>query len=403
MLLRLNIRAASLQLGTRGRFSFKPPQPCCYSTRASDPLRILFCGSDEFSCASLKALEAEHRTNPDLIRSIDVVVRPPKRTGRGLKQIRELPLHSLAKDLNLPIHLRDTFRQWNMPQQDGEPINLIIAVSFGLFVPRRLLDATKYGGLNIHPSLLPDLRGAAPLHHAILLGRTHTGVSLQTLSPEAFDRGTVLAQTPRPGIPLSPTETPDTLLRKLAPLGAEMLVKGLRDGVHVPPYISRAWTPSPKEQSSLREAPKIDSSMRSLIHAGCDETAAGVARRYRALGPLWVVTEPDNTLNPDDQGIRLKLDDIREGPSRDEVDALLKQNPVPDRVRQIRFLLWSPQVSIIVFPDGGNDGSVALQLREGDYITVGRVTVEGQASQPAAVALQPLTQAYGYTGRISVS
>ncbi|KAL2192026.1 hypothetical protein L209DRAFT_92501 [Thermothelomyces heterothallicus CBS 203.75] len=80
----------------------------------SDPLRVLFCGSDEFSCASLQALHDEHKINSTLIRSIDVVVRPGKPTGRGYKVMREVPLRGLAKQLDLPIHERDTFTGWNV-------------------------------------------------------------------------------------------------------------------------------------------------------------------------------------------------------------------------------------------------------------------------------------------------
>ncbi|KAH8156059.1 hypothetical protein CIB48_g12188, partial [Xylaria polymorpha] len=81
--------------------------------KTSDPLHILFCGSDEFSCASLKALHDEHVRNPDLVRSIDVVVRPGKRTGRGYKVVRDPPIRSLAESLGLQIHERDTFTGWN--------------------------------------------------------------------------------------------------------------------------------------------------------------------------------------------------------------------------------------------------------------------------------------------------
>ncbi|KAJ4388258.1 Methionyl-tRNA formyltransferase, partial [Neurospora sp. IMI 360204] len=133
---------------------------CSYSTqpeaKVSDPLRILFCGSDVFSCYSLKALHAEHKANPGLIKSIDVMVRPGKAVGRGYKEIRQVPIQNLAEELSLSIHVRDTFTGWSLPQTpDGEPINLIVAVSFGLFVPPRCLNQAKYGGLNVHPSLLP--------------------------------------------------------------------------------------------------------------------------------------------------------------------------------------------------------------------------------------------------------
>ncbi|KAI1116341.1 formyl transferase [Nemania sp. NC0429] len=278
-----------------------------YSTvpeKLSDPLHILFCGSDDFSCASLRALHDEHVANPDLIRSIDVVVRPGKPTGRGYKVIRHPPLRSLASSLGLQIHERDTFTGWDMPSKT----NLIIAVSFGLFVPPRLLHAAKYGGLNLHPSLLPDLRGPAPLQHALLAGRALTGVSLQTLDDRAFDHGVVLSQTP------SDASHPDALrvppgcatvaaLQSLVtPAATRMLVGALRAGLHVPPLRDVGWTP---QTTSLRHAPKITKRDRrltaALLRASDRETsdpapeietrARGVLARYHAaIGPLWFVS-----------------------------------------------------------------------------------------------------------------
>ncbi|KAI1483118.1 Formyltransferase [Daldinia eschscholtzii] len=249
---------------------------------SSDPLNILFCGSDEFSCAALEALEEERLRNPKLIQSISVVARPTKNTGRGNKKPTSPPIRGLVTRLQLPVYLRDTFTGWDMPPN----INLIIAVSFGLFVPPRLLRAAKYGGLNLHPSFLPDLRGPAPLQHALLAGRTHTGVSLQTLDEKAFDHGLVLART-RP-IPIPPDVNFADLLRSVSPLAAELLVKGLRDGVHVPPLEearehSNALKISLGASKDLLHAPKITTQDRQLRF----DNIAELSRRYRALGPLW--------------------------------------------------------------------------------------------------------------------
>jgi methionyl-tRNA formyltransferase len=193
-------------------------------------LRILFCGSDEFSAASLQALHAEQQRNPSLIESISVLVRPPKPTGRGYKVLRHLPLEVTASQLDLPLHHRDTFTGWTPPSNP----NLIIAVSFGLFVPPRILRGAQYGGLNVHPSLLPDLYGAAPLHWALLLGRERTGVTVQTLSESGFDRGRILAQTDGKGIAIPQGESVVGLRDLLAPVGAKMLVDVLRRGLYDP-------------------------------------------------------------------------------------------------------------------------------------------------------------------------
>lgn len=232
-----------------------------YAKLASEPLRILFCGSDDFSAASLRALHALQQSDPSLVESIDVLVRPGKPVGRGRKHIHVGPLHRLAVELGLPVHQRETFTGWELPlcghvrcHRTGEKtcfphptrpglakrppqrFNLVLAVSFGLFVPPRILHALKYGGLNVHPSLLPDLRGPAPLQWTIIARRPVTGVTLQTLHPAEYDRGVILAQTPPPGILVPEDVTLGTLHETLAAEGAKLLVDGLRRQVHVPPY-----------------------------------------------------------------------------------------------------------------------------------------------------------------------
>lgn len=124
-------------------------------SKVSKPLRILFCGSDDFSVSSLKAVQRERERNPNLIKSIEVLCRPGKPVGRGLNKIFQAPIRAAAEQLGLPLHERDSFRGWQLPRSDDETINLIIAVSFGLFIPARILQSAEYGGLNIHPSILP--------------------------------------------------------------------------------------------------------------------------------------------------------------------------------------------------------------------------------------------------------
>jgi methionyl-tRNA formyltransferase len=106
----------------------------------------------------------------------------------------------------------------------GNP-NLLIAVSFGLFIPPRLISTTEHT-INLHPSLLPQYMGPAPIHHAIKNGDTHTGVSLQTISPVAFDGGIIFNQSDP--IPIEPDEHFLSLWDRLAAIGAEMLLESVR-------------------------------------------------------------------------------------------------------------------------------------------------------------------------------
>jgi methionyl-tRNA formyltransferase len=149
-----------------------------------------------------------------------------------------VPIQFVATEqLNLDTHVIDTFTGWTPPV----PFNLVVAVSFGLLVPPRILNLAKYGGLNVHPSLLPDLRGPAPIHHALLKERPFTGISIQTLHPKHFDRGLVLAQTPSPGIPVDHDATPTGLTSILAKEGATMLVNVLKSGAFLPPLKDVGW------------------------------------------------------------------------------------------------------------------------------------------------------------------
>ncbi|KAL2019710.1 hypothetical protein VTK56DRAFT_9247 [Thermocarpiscus australiensis] len=406
------------------------PRLSPYSTagKVSDPLRILFCGSDEFSCVSLRALHEEHKRNADLIRSIDVVVRPSKPTGRGLKVLREVPLRTLADQLRLPVHVRDTFTGWHMPQPNGDPINLIIAVSFGLFVPPRLLNASKYGGLNVHPSLLPDLRGPAPLHHALLAERTHTGVTIQTLSPETFDAGTILLQTPAPGIPIPPGCTVSQLHDLLAPAGAAMLVEALRAGLHVPPYPSQKTQAQAHQTASdeteknrgreslpLRHAPKITPHDRQVLwtRAGARE----VALRARVLGRLWthmaIAADPGKKPasaggGPEKTGRththkRVILEDVSEAAAAATAGFTGVQVQGEEEGRQERSVQWVQKAGLKDNEGGlasreelvtvecrvdGDGEAVLMRMADGSWLRIGRIRVEGLTSKPARAVLE---------------
>ena len=274
---------------------------CCLrraytTTKVSDPLRILFCGSDDFSNASLRALHEEHCRNPALIESIDVFVRPPKRIGRGLKVLSESPVKGLAQQLGLPIHERDTFTGWDLPLGT----NLVVAVSFGLFVPWRILHTSKYGGLNVHPSLLPAYRGPAPLHHTLLDGVQTTGVTLQTLDDKEFDRGVILSRELLMwnGLKRIPKDcTVQQLQDAAAPVGARLLVEGLRSGLHVPPYEDVTDDPAaPYVPAEPRHAPKITKYDRQI---GVGRHTGSLALRQRVIGPLWFDAKRVPEFNPD--------------------------------------------------------------------------------------------------------
>jgi methionyl-tRNA formyltransferase len=216
-----------------------------------------------------------------------------------------VPIKQVAtEELNLPTHIVDTFTGWTPPV----PINLVIAVSFGLLVPARILSHAQYRGLNVHPSLLPDLHGPAPIEHAILKGRAHTGVSVQTLHPQHFDHGIILAQTPAPGLPIPDDITAQELEAQLAQTGATMLVDVLMSRKQVPPLRDAGCYYS----GPLDHAPKITKQDRFVDFS--KQTVHDIVTSQRALGDIWCLLP---------NGDRLILHHVRDM----EIDDALNRPP----------------------------------------------------------------------------
>lgn len=258
----------------------------CSRQQPDERLRILFCGSDEFSAFSLKSLSEYAKSPESNVGSIEVVTRKDKRAGRGLKIIRSPFIKSVAEELQLPLHQIDTFTGWVPPSygqshQSPAEINLIIAVSFGLLIPARILGGATYGGLNVHPSLLPQFKGASPIQWTILHGMATTGVSLQTLHASKFDEGVVLNRTPVP-VRNSQTCTFEQLRDQLGPVGAELLIKYLREKR----YVSQE---SVLKGSIVSEHPSYAPKIKKQ-HAAIDPRLHGsqqILRMQRAFETIW--------------------------------------------------------------------------------------------------------------------
>ncbi|KAH7125118.1 formyl transferase [Dendryphion nanum] len=252
--------------------------------RTVRPLRILFAGADEFSIHSLRALVAAQKEDSNLIESIDVLHKAEKLAGRGLKHLKKVAIESVASnELKLPIHPTQNLKGWFPP--NNKEFDLIIAVSFGLFIPEHLIDSTTYGGINVHPSLLPDLRGPAPIHHTLLLRRPATGISIQSLDRFAFDRGKIIVQTPSPGIPVTSDDSIASLTDSLGSLGGEMLVDVLKRKAYLPPYEDQGWYAA--SGGPIDYAPKIDKEDSKVnIYTTPSEE---ILYKHKVLGDLWCI------------------------------------------------------------------------------------------------------------------
>jgi len=185
---------------------------------------LIFFGDDDYSLTVLKHLLNFRGTSPKVA---TVVTRPPKPMGR--KQIlTPSPIELFARKQNIPfIHYQPQNIQhtvYNI-QNTLTPNSLGVLASFGYILPKSILNLFPHGIINIHPSLLPQYRGATPVQHAIALGDKETGVTLFKLTPE-IDKGEILAQETEPVLP---TDTTPTLTHRLFKKGSQLFINFLQN------------------------------------------------------------------------------------------------------------------------------------------------------------------------------
>ena len=228
-------------------------------------MRIVFMGTPDFSVTALDALIA---AGHDIV---CVYTQPPRPAGRGKKD-RPSPVQSRAEALGLkvrhPVSLKGA-----EAQQDFADLNpdVAVVVAYGLLLPRPILDAPVRGCINIHASLLPRWRGAAPIHRAIMAGDAETGISIMKMD-EGLDTGPVLL-TER--IPIGPEETTGALHDRLAALGGAAIVRALA--------MVDTLAPSPQPDEGVTYAAKID---KSEARVDWSRDASVVARHIRGLAPF---------------------------------------------------------------------------------------------------------------------
>ncbi len=237
----------------------------------STPLRIIFAGTPEFSIAPLNALLGSgHRV-------VAVYTQPDRPAGRGRK-LSASPVKELALRYNIPIHQPKSLKSAEeQAQLVALQADLMVVVAYGLLLPQAVLDAPRLGCVNIHASLLPRWRGAAPIQRAILAGDSKTGITIMRMDA-GLDTGPMLHTL---SCPIEPADTGGGLHDRLAPLGAEALIQAL-------PAIADGRVPGQVQDDSLASyARKL-----SKEEATMDWTrpAAELERQVRAFNP-WPVAQ----------------------------------------------------------------------------------------------------------------
>jgi methionyl-tRNA formyltransferase len=186
------------------------------------PLRILFAGTPEFAALHLKALiDSEHQLTA-------VYTQPDRPAGRG-KKLQASPVKQLAVQAGLPLCQPTSLKDVEVQKQlQAWQADVLIVVAYGLILPQTILDATRLGCLNVHASLLPRWRGAAPIQRAIEAGDECTGITIMQMDA-GLDTGDMLATI---DCPIGPRATAASLHDELAQLGPPLLLQVLDDLQH---------------------------------------------------------------------------------------------------------------------------------------------------------------------------
>ena len=247
-------------------------------------MKIIFMGNPEFACPSLKAV---NNSNHQII---GVVSNPPKRMKRS-RDVSYTPVGNMARKLNLDLFTPEKLSNPNLKEWivDLKP-DILVVVAFKI-LPKTITDIPSLKAVNLHASLLPKYRGAAPIHHALINGDTVTGNTTFLIQPKV-DTGNIILQQK---IDIKLNDNFETLSKKMSELGAELLVESLS-------VIENAdFKPMSQDDSVATFAPKIDKSF------GMIDWSKSANRIYSKIKALSFSPGTFATIN----GKRLKIYESR--------------------------------------------------------------------------------------------
>ncbi|GAB4297535.1 MAG: methionyl-tRNA formyltransferase [Methylophaga sp.] len=234
-------------------------------------MRIIFAGTPEFAAECLNALiSSEH----DICA---VYTQPDRPAGRGRK-LTPSPVKQLALEHQLPVEQPLNFKSDDSLKTLADyQADLMVVVAYGLLLPQKVLDTPRLGCINVHASLLPRWRGAAPIQRAILAGDQETGISIMKMEA-GLDTGPVLLEA---RIPILDDDTAQTLHDRLATLGARTLLESLQD------IETRLGNAQPQDDSQTTYASKLD---KQEARIDWQQPAAQILRQINAFNP-WPVAQ----------------------------------------------------------------------------------------------------------------
>ena len=246
------------------RFSSQPQRA---ETVTMNAAKILFAGTPKFALASLRALVAAGST------PMAVLTQPDRPAGRG-KKIRSSVVKAYSVDKNIPVlqpvNLQDSA---SVAEITAIEPDIMVVAAYGLIIPQAMLDLPAHGCVNVHASLLPRWRGAAPIQRAILAGDVETGISLMKMEA-GLDTGPIYAQA---SLDIGPNESAGELNDRLAHLGGELLSQKLPD------ILLKKLAPVEQDEKQSIYAQKI---FRDDARINWDVSAEEIQRQIRAFNPI---------------------------------------------------------------------------------------------------------------------
>lgn len=235
----------------------------------SGPLNIIFAGTPDFAASHLAALlETEHKI-------VAVYTQPDRPSGRGRK-LTASPVKQLALEHDIPVEQPLNFKQPEQVEQlKHYGADIMIVVAYGIILPADVLNTPRLGCINVHGSLLPRWRGAAPIHRALLASDSNTGVTIMQMD-EGLDTGDMLYKA---DCPITARDTSGALHDRLAELGSETLVTALNK------LVAGELNPEPQDESQANYAEKLQKAEGQI---DWQQSAQNIDRQIRGLNP-WPV------------------------------------------------------------------------------------------------------------------
>lgn len=230
-------------------------------------MRIVVMGSSEFALPALKQLMKHHTV-------VAVYTKQAKPAGRGMK-LSPTPVEIFAQNHNIPIFTPKNFKtERRINEFKNLNPDIAVVAAYGIILPQVILDIPVFGCLNIHGSLLPRWRGAAPIHRAIMAGDTQTGVAIMQMSA-GLDEGDVFKMS---AVPLDLSSTTGDVYNQLAEIGGELLLDVIENIIH------KTITATPQDKTVVTYADKITKQECELDFT--NQTAEQIIRKINGLNPF---------------------------------------------------------------------------------------------------------------------